>query len=165
VVRALTARLADAIPPARQALPGSLLWGALMAASAAVSIRALGWANGGERIALLLYGCAAVPAFPLALFLARLATSGRKRGQAFAAAFAGLAGATIGITALVFGIEYRAYYSTWQGPAFSWLWANQFVFTVIAGVYQFLALGLRMYLPVGLPALFLAALWFAHARR
>ena len=72
---------------------------------------------------------------------------------------------TIGLTAFVFGLQYRIYYSAWHGPVFSWIWANQFVFTVGGAVYQFIVIGMPFYYPLGFLAVFLASLWFARHPR
>ena len=60
------------------------------------------------------------------------------------------------------GLVFRDYFSTWHAPVTTKLGANEFVFTVASGVYQFLVLGVRLFLPLGLPALLIVALLIAR---
>jgi hypothetical protein len=64
-------------------------------------------------------------------------------------AFLGLGLATITVTAGLFALDYRAFYARWHADAFSRDWFLQQAFTTASAVYQFLVIGLRMYLPYG----------------
>lgn len=90
---------------------------------------------------------------------------GRGTEAAFAAAFVSLAATTVAVTALLYALQYRSYYAEWHAEAFTLTWAFQFVFTGLVALYQFAVLGIRLYFPVGLTALFAAALWFARSSR
>ncbi len=143
-------------------MAGSLLWGVVSAVSAMVALRMKGWADPGaiEGPALLFFFGGLI-AFAPALFLARL--FGRSRPEpAFAAAIVSLSAMTIGVTGVLNGLVFRDYFSAWHAPVTTKLGANEFVFTVASGVYQFLVLGVRLFLPLGLPALLIAALLIAR---
>ncbi|MGX7872558.1 hypothetical protein ACVDG5_006595 [Mesorhizobium sp. ORM6] len=44
-------------------------------------------------------------------------------------------------------------------------WGFQLAFTMAVALYQLMVLGIRLYFPLGLIALFAASLWFARQRR
>jgi hypothetical protein len=71
-------------------------------------------------------------------------------------AFVILGAATIGFTALLFVLDYRAFYARWHAEAFTLDWTLQQLFTAASATYQFLVIGLRLYLPLG-PLLLAAA--------
>jgi hypothetical protein len=164
--RGLRARLVEALPPAREVLPGAIVWAAVMAASAASGLWWRGWetADSIMRVAGI-FALGGVLSFPLGLYAARLFGAGRGRERAFAAAFLGLAVMTIGVTALAFALLYRSYYSEWHADTFSRIWAFQLVFTTAAAVAQFAVLGIRLYFPLGFLALLVASFWFAARPR
>tara|TARA_R110002020_G_scaffold35735_8_gene107752 strand:+ start:986 stop:1570 length:585 start_codon:yes stop_codon:yes gene_type:complete len=146
------------------AMFGALGWGAAMALSAQAAL----WLSMAAQtdhywsITALLFGGAAL-AWPLSLASFRFLAFGRSREAAFAAAFLCLTIFTIGVTAVIFAIIYRNFYAQWHGDAFTKLWLIQLVFTTAAALYQFAVIGLRLYLPVGVVALFAAS--FLLARR
>lgn len=149
--------LADALPSPLIAIGGSLLWGVVTASSAALALWMKGW-TGFDLVArpVTLFFFGGLAALAPALFIARL--FGRSRPEpTFAATILALSGLTIAATALFNGLVFRLYFSTWHAPVTTKLGANEFVFTVLAGVYQFLVLGVRLFLPLGLPALLVAA--------
>lgn len=154
--------IAEALPAPLIAIGGSLVWGTVTAASAALALLLKGW-TGFDLIArpATLFFVGGLIAFAPALFAARL--SGRNRPEpAFAAAVFALAVITIGVTGLLNGLVFREYFSTWHEPVTTRLGANEFVFTVLSGVYQFLVLGVRLFLPLGLPALLVASFLIAR---
>lgn len=133
-----------------------------MAACAAYGLHGEGWQTVAKlRHVVTIYLGGGFVAFPLALYAARLLALGRSRDVAFAAFFAALACATIAITAAVYALDYRIYYTQWHAEPFTRTWMFQFGFTVAGALYQFAVLGLRLYMPFGLVALLAAALWFA----
>lgn len=137
-----------------------------MAASVAGGLYAEGWQSiDRARIVIVIYLAGAAIAFPLALWLARYVAFGRSREIAFAAAFLAFAGMTIGVTAVVYALDYRHYYVQWHAETFSVPWMFQFAFTVAGAIYQFAVLGLRLYFPLGFAALFAASFWFARRAR
>lgn len=117
------------------------------------------------RFLALLFAAGGALAFPAALFFARLVSMGRNSETAFAAAFLSLLICTVAFTSGLFSLQYRLYYAEWHAPAFSVIWAFQFVFTVAGALVQFAVLGLRLYFPIGFIALFAASLWFARQPR
>lgn len=152
-------RLADALPTWRAALFGSMAWASAMAVVAAIELAWSRWYE-PERIALLAAFFAAGGFFSFApsVFVGRLLSRGRF-DAGFAATFLALATATVGLTALLIGLQYREYYASWHEPALSIGWMFQFVFTIATSTYQFLVLTMHIYFPFGLACLFAASLW------
>jgi hypothetical protein len=158
--------LRAAAPGWRIALLGGVLWAAAMAASAAFSVWHDGWQTGDKIFELaIVFAIGALIAFPIGLLLARLVTPNGRAEARFAAAFIGLALATIGITAGLYALQYRFYYARWHADVFTTTWTLQFVVTTIVAFVQFAVSGVRMYFPFGFVALFIAAFWFARLPR
>ena len=125
-----------------------------------------GWQTPDKFAAVgVLFALGAALGFPLALFVARFVSSGRSAEAAFAAMFLALSLSTIGVTAFLFGLNYRSYYATWHEDFGTIVWIFQFTFTVAAAVIQFAVLGVRMFFPLSFIALFAVSLWFARRRR
>lgn len=154
----LAGRLRAALPSPAFALAGSAAWAAAMAASAAAALLLRGW----TAPAMIAPVVAVFFAGGLLAFAPAVTALGVLRAKAkqpaFAAAFLLLATATIGATALINGLVYREYYSAWHESLATKLGVLEFVFTIASGVYQFLVLGLRLMMPLGLAALIVAAL-------
>jgi hypothetical protein len=163
---AFPARLRRAAPSVGTALAGAVLWGSAMGASAYANLFLDAWETPAKlQFVAVLFVAGGALAFPLGLFLARLLSEGRRAEASFAAGFISFAAATVAVTALLYAIQYRSYYSAWHAEAFSITWAFQLVFTTLAALYQFLVLGVRLFFPFGFLALFAAALWFARSPR
>lgn len=159
-------RLRLALPTSGVTLVGSALWALAMGASALSSLLFDHWETPGRvRAVVGLFALGGAAAFPLSLTVACLMSRGRGTEAAFAAAFVSLAATTVAVTALLYALQYRSYYAEWHAEAFTLTWAFQFVFTGLVALYQFAVLGIRLYFPVGLTALFAAALWFARSSR
>lgn len=160
----LAARLRSALPPWRDGLYGAAAWGLAMAVSAQV---ALWHTNRAETFHFwtltLLYFAGAALAWPAALYFTRLAALGRGARAWFAATMVFLSAATVGLTAGIFALIYRIFYSQWHADAFTVAWIYQQVFTTASAFYQFAVMGLRLYLPYGALALVVVA--FAIARQ
>ncbi|NEJ73692.1 hypothetical protein GR197_24645 [Rhizobium phaseoli] len=143
-------RLRAAWPPYPDLIAGALFWGAQMLASAMLGLYLR---NGLQTSRLaevaVLYFAGGLFAWPFALPVARFFAYGRPAEARFAAFFVTLTAATIAMTAFLFAMEYRLFYSRWHAPFGSVVWAFQFVFTSISAVYQFLVIGLRLFLPLG----------------
>ncbi|MCF3639041.1 hypothetical protein LXM94_03560 [Rhizobium sp. TRM95111] len=154
------------IPALGSLVLGALLWGTLMAACAMVSLylrnRLLTPHVGG--IALLFFS-GGLAAWPFVVLAARLVSRSRATEKRFAAAFVAISVGTIAMTAFLFAMEYRTFFSQWHQPFPSRIWFFQFVFTAANAVYQFAVMGLSLYLPAGLPVLAAASLWLARAMR
>lgn len=146
-------------------LAGSFAWSLAIAASCAVALLSRAWQNDEARAAVvLLFGIGALAAYAPAMLVAHR-LGGQRAETRFAATMVLLAGATIGVTAVLFGLWYRLYYAHWHEPALTIGWIFQFAFTMAAACYHFLVLGLRMFLPLGLPALLAFSLVHARCRR
>jgi len=159
-------RLRSALPSARAAIFGALLWGATMGTSALINLLLDDWETPAKiRFVSLLYAAGGVLAFPVGLFLARLVSRGRHWEVALAAAFVCLLATTLAFTGTLFALQYRSYYAEWHAPAFTITWAFELVFTGLTALYQFVVLGIRLYFPLGFAALSVASVWFARQRR
>jgi hypothetical protein len=162
----LRARLRAAAPSAGVTFVGAAVWGLAIAACAAYGLYADGWQTTARtREVLIIYVAGAFASFPLALYAARFLALGRSRDVAFAAFLLALGCITIGITATIYALDYRNYYTQWHAEPFTVTWMFQFGFTVAGALYQFAVLGLRLYMPFGLLALLVAAIWFARQPR
>jgi hypothetical protein len=160
----LVARARRALPSLALSAIGGLLWASVMTASALLSIARLGWQTPDAYLAIgLLFFVGAAASFPIGLFAARFLGEGKPLETRFAAAFGSFAAVTIALTGFLFAMQFRIYFSEWHEPLPSIVSIFQFVHTTGSAMYQFAVLGVRMYLPLGLPALLLAAVW--HARR
>lgn len=157
--------LANALPDMRTAWLGSIAWALSMGLVALVELVWMRWYE-PQRIAAIaaLFAAGGLLAFLPAVYLGRLLSRGR-RDAGFAATFLALGTGTIGLTGLLVGLEYRSYYAAWHEDAFSIVWVFQFIFTVGAAVYQFLVLGVRIYVPLGLVLLAAASLWNVRSMR
>lgn len=74
-----------------------------------------------------------------------------------------LAAGTIGTTAFLFALDYRTFYAQWHAMTGTRTWLFQFAFTSLAAFYQFLVLGVRLYLPLGAVALVATGLLLARS--
>lgn len=159
-VSAMAARMRASLPSFREVLFGAPVWGVVMALSALV---ALYLRNGAETShlysILVLFFLGGLVSWPFALLLGRFGAIGRGRETRFAAFFLCLTLCTIAITAVLFALDYRIFYARWHAPFGTGLWAYQFAFTSASAIYQFIVMGIRLYLPIGFAALALASLW------
>ena len=157
---------APIVPPLPVFLGGALGWGALMSAGAFLSLMLQGRAENFQLLRILaIYFAGGLAAWPIALPLARGLTRYRPIETRFAAHFALLSLGTIAITAFFFAMDYRLFYAQWHHPPGTRIWIYQFVFTIAGAVYQFLVMGLSLYLPAGLPVLAGASLWLSRSIR
>jgi len=158
--------LAGALPPVLSTLVGAIAWGAAMGASALLVLALDHWETPQKmRIVVAVFAAGGALGFPFAIILARFLSHGRRPETAFAAAFLSLAAATVCATSGIFALDYRAYYAEWHEEPFTRVWFFQFAFTVAAAFYQFAALGLRLYFPIGFVALAIVSIWFARSVR
>jgi len=158
--------LAGALPPVLSTLVGAIAWGAAMGASALLVLALEHWETPQKiRTVAAIFAAGGALGFPFGLILARFLAHRRRSDTAFAAAFLSLAAATACATAGIFALDYRAYYAEWHEDPLSRIWFFQFAFTVAAAFYQFAALGLRLYFPMGFVSLAIASIWFARSVR
>jgi hypothetical protein len=164
--RRLAAHFRRSLPSLAMAVTGAGCWAAIMATSAFTNLWARGWQTPGSFAAVvLLFALGAAIAFPVGLTAARFVSLGRSAETAFAAAFLALSLATVGVTAVLFALQYRQYYAAWHADFLTITWGFQLVFTTATALVQFAVLGTRLFFPLGFVALFLASLWFARQRR
>lgn len=157
-------RMRRTVPGMGDALAGTLAWATAMGGSAATGLAIDQWATVSRiREVALLFALGGAVAFLPAFMLSRLISMGRKPEAAFGAAFVLFAILTVAATAAAYALLYRSYYSQWHEQPFSLIWFVQLVFTMLAALYQFAVLGLRLYFPFGFLAL--VALSILMARR
>ena len=95
-----------------------------------------------------------------------MSTSGRRCGSSYFTnprRVSSIA-ATVGCTALIFALQFLGYFSQWHDDHASKRLLFETVFTILSACYQFLVLGLRLYIPFGFIALTVAAWGFAQRR-
>lgn len=156
--------LPPVFPSPALCLGGALCWGIAMAACAYVSLVMHDRLPSFHlRRLLVIYFAGGTAAWPIVLPMARFLSRRRGIEARFAAHFALLSVGTVSITALVFALDYRLFYAQWHEPFGTVIWAFQFAFTTAGAIYQFLVMGLGLYLPVGLPVLAGASLWLARS--
>lgn len=159
-------RLRAAKPPYSDFFVGALLWGMQMLAAAMLGLYLRnGLQTGRLAEVATLYFLGGLLSWPFALPVARFLAYNRPPEARFAAFFVTLTAATILMTAFLFAMEYRIFYSRWHAPFGSIVWAFQFVFTSISAVYQFLVIGLRLFLPLGLVCLVASSYHLAKRMR
>lgn len=165
-VRRCFASLRQALPSLTQALTGAFFWGALMGLNMLVFLWARGWQTLPQVLVLAsIFALGGALAFPVGHTLQALVARRSGPETRFAAAFVCFALATIGITAALYALQYRAYYAQWHGDPLSVRWILHFIFTTAGAVYQFAVIGLRAYFPWGLAALFaLSCIYAARPR-
>lgn len=160
--RSVTGRFSAHRPRLREAGGGALLWAVAMALSALLSLYLRNGAQTAHLFSvMLLYAAGGLFAWPLALWMARSVSGRRKAETRFAAFFLCLTLFTIAATAGLFALHYRMFYAQWHAPALTIIWMFQFAYTTAGALYQFLVIGVRLFLPLGVVALAVAGLWFA----
>lgn len=165
-MRRCLVRLRQALPSPILALKGALVWGVLMGVNMLVFLWSRGWQTLSQVTALtFIFALGAALAFPLGHTFQALLARRSEPETRFAAAFVSFAAATICITAALYALQYRAYYAQWHGDPFSIRWILHFVFTTAGAVYQFAVIGLRVYFPWGLAALFALSYLYAAKPR
>jgi hypothetical protein len=156
--------LPPVFPSLALCLGGALCWGVAMAMCAYISLLTHDRLPSFHLRQLLVIYCAGgTVAWPILLPMARFLSRRRGIEARFAAHFVLLSVGTVAITALAFALDYRLFYAQWHEPFGTVVWAFQFAFTTAGAVYQFLVMGLGLYLPVGLPVLAGASLWLARS--
>lgn len=158
------ARIRAAIPPYPDLFGGAALWGLMMMASAVTALFLRNRLETHHAIELaVLYFAGGLLSWPFMLPLARFFAHRRRIETRFAAFFVCLIAGTMLMTAFLFSMDYRYFYSRWHAPFGSLTWMFQFMVTGASSVYQFLVLGMRLFLPLGLVCLLATS--YALARR
>ncbi len=163
---AILYRLQRALPPLCDVKRGALVWSiAMLAASLAGQWVYFAGISGKETALAAIYFVGGLFSWPFALFFARLVAIGASAPIRYGAALFSLAGCTLAMTAFVFSQQFRLKFSAWHEPIYTNTGMHQFVETTLSGVYQFAVVGSRLYFPVGIVCLFLAALWLGRRMR
>ncbi len=147
-------------------LAGAPLWGAAMALSALSGLYLrLRLETGHLPLVLALFFAGGLLGWAVSLPLLRPFMRRWRAERRFAAVLLVLTCATILATAGLFALQYRIFYAQWHADFGSRIWMYQFLFTSAGAVYQFLVMGLRLYLPVGLALLLAVSLFLARRMR
>ena len=144
----------------------ALVWALAMAATGAVSLVWMrGWALDAQTQTLI--GILAVGGFfgiAAARMLLGFVPDNWASARRFSLAFILIGSGTVGFTSLLFALQFLAYFTQWHDDHASVRLLFETVFTLLSACYQFLVLGLRLYIPFGLLALTIAAWAFAQRR-
>lgn len=160
-VRRTTTRAIGAVPSPSTVIFGSAGWGLLLAVAAMAGIWAhnrLIVANPFAIGAVYFYGGSL--AFAPALWLVRVTFSGSGRLVRFAGATIIMALTTHLVTAGVFALQYRVFYSHWHADFPEIVWFFQLAFTSAGAGYTFTVGSLAYYWPYSCLAFIGFGLWF-----
>jgi hypothetical protein len=159
-------RLRAAWPSLSELFIGAPLWGIQMLLSAIVGLYLRNeWETSHVLDLAILYFGGGLLSWPFNLLAGRYLALGHQVEARFAAFFLVLTMGTVLMTAFLFAMDYRIFYSRWHSPFGSVIWMFQFVFTGASAIYQFLVLGLGLFLPLGLACLFATSLALAKRMR
>nr|WP_244598711.1 hypothetical protein [Rhizobium tubonense] len=114
---------------------------------------------------VVLYFLGGLLAWPCSISVARFSAYSKPTETRFAAFVLWLSLGTMAMTAFLFAMDYRIFYSRWHAPFGSLVWMFQFAFTGASAVYQFAVLGSRLFMPLGLPFLLVTSLYLARRTR
>ncbi|MXN63779.1 hypothetical protein GR183_02580 [Stappia sp. GBMRC 2046] len=157
----LTANMGDGV----RAIGFAFVWAFLIASAYFALTIGRGYAV-SERslVAVALFAAGSFLAAPIALGLAGIVAKYRPQPSArFAAMFVALTLTSAGITALLFYLQFRIYYSQWHETHLSRGLLMEILFTGASSGYIFVVGGVRPMLPVALPLIL--AVSFLYARR
>ncbi|WP_312862796.1 MULTISPECIES: hypothetical protein [Rhizobium] len=112
----------------------------------------------------LIYFFGGALAWPILVPFTRRFALQQPTSARFAAFFLALSIGTAAMTAFLFAMDYRWFYSRWHAPFGSLIWIFQFLFTGASAVYQFAVLGLALFLPLGLLCLIVVSAYLARQR-
>lgn len=152
--------------PIGKTLASAIGWGSAMSLSVQLGL----WL--GNRAETFTYWHIAALAFlggalawPLACAMIRFSAHLRGRETAFASAILYLSGMTAMVTAVLFAPVFWLFFAAYHGDFLSAFWFKQMAFTFAAAVYQFIVMGLRLYLPLAPLAILAVAFVIARAHR
>lgn len=148
------------IPPFGQMLLPGLFWAiCCFTAGVVVLVFARGWVVSAQSMQVgLIYAAGAALAVWPSVVIARYFVH-RSSVWRWAILLFLLLGLTTFITACLFALQYRIYFSQWHGEVFSQSWLWQQMFTAAGAVYTYIVLGLRLYIPIALAGLFVTSWW------
>lgn len=143
----------------------SLVWGALLAASAYFSLVSEMARVFGQRVMTILaiYFAGGAIGYLFAMPVTHWLGKRIPPRLRLLCAVLALGGFTLAATAGILALNYRAYYAQWHEAALSHDWFYQQFFTALASTYQYLVIGIRLYWPLG-PAFLLLAAWWTTRR-
>lgn len=140
------------------------VWGVMMMVSALAALlleRGRGL-NAQTAQILAIYFVGACIAYAFARLFLHFANRNLAMPWRFLLALFVLAGLTLGATAGILALDYRAYYAEWHDSFLSVTWFYQQAYTVLGSTYQYLVIGTRLYWPLGPVFLVLTSWWLAR---
>ena len=140
------------------------IWGVLMMVSALAALmlergRGLDAQTG---LILAIYFAGAFVAYAVARPLLAFTNRNLSMPWRFVVTLIALAALTLGATAGILALDYRAYYAEWHDNFLSVTWFYQQAYTVLGSTYQYLVIGTRLYWPLGPIFLLLTSWWLAR---
>jgi hypothetical protein len=143
-----------------------LVWALAMAAAGASSLLwTRGWAPDAQAKLLIgMFAAGGFCGYLAARLLLGVVPAHWTATRRFSAAFILIGAGTVGFTALFYSLEFLNYFSRWHDDHASKRLLFETVFTILSACYQFLVLGLRLYIPFGLLALAVASWGYAQRR-
>ena len=160
--RLRNSNLQTALSHWRQSILFGLVWGSLLALHTVGKLYWFGWLNQNSiwQLALLMFigtSIGGASGWLCSIWFSAHRVSPKR----FATAFVLILLSTVAITALLFVLQYRLYYSQWHMSTFSIGWFFQILFTGITALYLFAVQGLRLLLPFAPVGLIIAAIIFS----
>lgn len=144
----LMARIGTALPAPPAALAGAIAWALLMSASAALALHLRDWYRLMQEVELIaIFFAGGFLAWPLARFASCLAAPSPAGTRRIAADILATAALTVAVTAFLFVLDFRWHYAHWHADFPSLHWFLVFFFTLLTVSYQFLVLGLALFVP------------------
>jgi hypothetical protein len=149
----LTARIRSALPTPFAALAGAIAWALIMSASAGFALHLRDWYRPMQALELIaIFFAGGFLAWPLARFATCLAVPTPTGTRRIAANILGTSALTFAVTAFLFVLDFRWHYAHWHADFPSIHWFVIFFLTLLNVTYQFLVLGLALFLPAFLIA-------------
>lgn len=125
------------------------MWSSLMGLSLYVSVQ-INYSGLHDSLMRLLYTyfLGGLIAWPLAITILVQLRNRVSTAFMFIVAMMLLVIFTIGITSLLYALQYRAFFAQWHQPLFTRIWFFQQLFTTLGALFQFAVIGTRLYLPL-----------------
>ena len=141
----------------------AVIWCAIVSGGVGINLHAQHWPLDSNFINLLWpFVTASLLAGYLSLLFAQGFVKNKPTMSRFAFFFAALCILTVGLTALIFAVQYRLSFPQWSAPIFSFEWLKRTFFTTMSAAYLFSVVGFRLLMPWGLIALFIASVGFSR---
>ncbi len=145
----------------QQAVLFGTIWSVFLTTHSYVKLSIHGWQDAHSMLQVsVLFLAGTFLGGTIGWFMSILLGAHRIAAKRFAVAMVIIPIATIGLTAGLFILQYRLYFSQWHMSAFTIGWLYQLAFTSISALYLFAVQGLRTMLPLAPLVSLLAAFVF-----